>query len=272
MRPIFAISGLLLLLSLPAGCTSEGLGSTEPEAGNRSVGWLKAQCRGASFLLTEEIVVRGRIVANDAFGEWNRALVLADGSGGITLYADAASLADRYPFGATVLLYANGLRLYDYGGKIVAGAAEPGAYGFGIPAGAVASHLHRGADLPEPPEPRTVTLAEIEAAGTALADTYVQIDGVQFCEPGCSWCDRDPATGRFVTTERTVADDAGRTLTVRTAGSCLYAREPLPAGKGSLRGVLDWFNGKQTLRIVNRGIDFPDAAPVTPAAFSRADP
>ena len=274
MRRIFTINnGWLCGLLLWAGCSSEGIGFVEPEAATHSVAWLKAQCTGTSALLTSEVVIQGRIVANDAFGEWSRALVLADESGGITLYADAASLAVRYPFGATVRLYANGLRLYDYGGKIVVGAAEPNRYGgFGIPAAAIAAHLHRGADRSDPPVPQTVTIAEIEAAGPARADTYVRLEEVAFDEAGCSWCDRDPETGRLVTTERTLTDAAGHTLVVRTRGGCHYAHEPLPEGKGSVCGIIDWFNGKVTLRIVNREIDFPAPAEVTPAAPSRAYP
>ena len=260
MKPIFSkpfrsAAGLLTLLLSLAGCRAEGPGlpDDEPAAGLHSIAWVKGQCRGESTLIRSEIVVRGRIIANDAFGEWSRALVLADETGGITLYANAAELFARYPFGAGVVLYLNGLRLYDYGGKIVVGAGEPPAYGFGIPQELLASHLQRAADEATAPVPRTVALA---AVGASEVDTYIRIEGVHFVEQGVAWCDRDPETGRLATTERTLADDDGHTLLVRTAASALYAEEPLPAGKGSVCGVVDCFNGKYTLRIVNREIDF----------------
>ena len=245
----------LLLLPLWMGaCSAEGIGDTgEDPAGTRSIGWLKAQCRGESTLIRNEWVIRGRIVANDAYGEWSRALVVADQTGGITLYADASSLADRYPFGASVVLYANGLRLYNYGGKIVLGAATPTDYGFGIPSEAIASHLHRAPDAATAPEPATIPLADL---GAAQVDTYVRVTGVRFAQPGRSWCDRDLETGRHIATEHTLLDEAGHAFTVRTIGSCIYAQEPLPSGKGSLCGVIDCFNGKYTLRVVNREIDF----------------
>lgn len=260
MKTIACIDRLVLGVLVPfvcfAGCSrSSGLDfpeTNEPD-GLHSVVWLKSLCKGESRLLTEEIAVCGRIVANDRYGEWSGALVLEDETGGITVFAEGSSLADCYPFGATVVLYCNGLRLYDYGGKVAVGSA-PNDYGFGLTREELAAHLHRGVDSPAPPEPRTVSL---DAIGSEHVDTYVRVTGVRFCEQG-SWCDKDPATGRRITTERTIVDDAGHSFLVRTAGDCDYAKEPLPSGKGSLCGVVDYFNGKYSLRVVNREIDFSE--------------
>ena len=94
--------------------------------------------------------------------------------------------------------------------------------------------------------------------GKIQIDTRVRIDGVHFPQAGAKWCDTDPQTGRSVTTERTLADDEGHTLPVRTAGTCTYAKEPVPAGTGSIYGVIDYFDGKYTLRVTNRDILFPE--------------
>ncbi|MCM1301853.1 MAG: DUF5689 domain-containing protein [Alistipes senegalensis] len=260
MKTILFRSAALLAATVCAVACSRSSGLDFPEnegttAGQHSVAWLKSRCKGESTLLTDEIVVRGRVVANDRYGEWSRALVIADATGGITVFADAASLSDRYPFGASVVLYCNGLRLHDYGGKVVVGS-EPSdyGYGFGIPQESVASHLHREADEPAAPVPVVVTLGRITAEHI---DTYVLVSGVHFCERG-NWCDKDAETGRFVDTDRMIADDAGNRFVVRTRGGCLYAGEPLPEGKGSLCGVVDYFNGRFSLRVVNRGADFPN--------------
>lgn len=44
---------------------------------------------------------------------------------------------------------------------------------------------------------------------------------------------------------------------MRTLGSCSYAKEPLPEGRGSLYGVVDCFSGKYSLRVTNRDLLFP---------------
>ncbi len=97
----------------------------------------------------------------------------------------------------------------------------------------------------------------IDGIGPGLVDTRVRIDGVRFVESGATWCDTDPETGRTVTTERTIVDEQGNTLAVRTLGSCSYAKEPLPEGRGSLYGVVDCFSGKYSLRVTNRDLLFP---------------
>ena len=80
---------------------------------------------------------------------------------------------------------------------------------------------------------------------------------MRFTDAGTTWCDTDPETGRTVATERTIADARGRTFTVRTAGTCVYAKEPVPQGTGSLYGIIDYFAGKYTLRVTNREAVFP---------------
>lgn len=83
---------------------------------------------------------------------------------------------------------------------------------------------------------------------------------MRFADAGKTWCDTDPETGRAVATEREIVDTRGRTFTVRTAATCVYAKEPLPQGTGSLYGIIDYFAGKYTLRVTNREAEFSGTA------------
>lgn len=47
---------------------------------------------------------------------------------------------------------------------------------------------------------------------------------------------------------------------VATAATCVYAKEPLPQGTGSLYGIIDYFAGKYTLRVTNREAEFSGTA------------
>jgi len=67
-------------------------------------------------------------------------------------------------------------------------------------------------------------------------------------------------TRRRAATEREIVDTRGRTFTVRTAATCVYAKEPLPQGTGSLYGIIDYFAGKYTLRVTNREAEFSGTA------------
>lgn len=248
-----------LLLLLPGGCDK----ATKPEyvvcppESEYSISYLKSLCDGkSSVAITQDITVYGFVTANDLYGEYDRMIVVEDSSDGIAIAIDHTPLADLFPFGYIAAVRCNGLMLYDYGGKILLGTA-PGDDGIGrIPRDELARYIH--ADPPAG-EARPVERLTFDAVSARHIDTRVCFEGVHFTEAG-SWCDTDPETHRTVTTERQIADAQGRTFTVRTAGTCTYAKEPVPQGTGSLYGIIDYFAGKYTLRVTNREAFFATAA------------
>ena len=233
------------------------------EAATCSIAYLKSLCDGQARTLVDGSAVRGTVTGNDRYGEFPGAIVIEDATGGIEIAADYTAADNPYPLGTEVTVYCNGLTLYDYGGKIRLG--KLGGDGLRIPHEELAKHLRIGSRKPERIEARPVGIAELNPRH---ADTYVRIDEVSFTESPAAWCDRDPESGRYTTTERTLTDAAGDTLTVRTAGTALYAGEPLPEGRGSLCGIVDCFNGKYTLRITG----FETSFAATPAAPATAYP
>ena len=109
-------------------------------------------------------------------------------------------------------------------------------------------------------ETPSAQLLTFDAVSARHIDTRVRFDDVRFADAGKTWCDTDPETGRAVATEREIVDTRGRTFTVRTAATCVYAKEPLPQGTGSLYGIIDYFAGKYTLRVTNREAEFSGTA------------
>ena len=121
------LPGLLvlpILLTLPAGCdraTQPEFTVCPPEPQN-SVAYLKSLCDGkSSVAVTQDIIIRGFVTANDLYGEFYRTIVVEDASGGIAIAAEGSPLADLYPFGIVATVRCNGLTLCDYGGKNPAG-------------------------------------------------------------------------------------------------------------------------------------------------------
>lgn len=228
----------------------------EEQTPTNSIAYLKSLCDGrSSRVVTEEITVRGFITANDLYGEFYKSLVVEDASGGISVAADLGSVAAVCPFGYVATLRCQGLVLTEYGGKIQIGTASEGSGAGRIPEEDFDRYV--SVEAPEGDalhRARTITLGELSEE---WVDTRVRIDGVRFTQPGVMWCDIDPESGEPIATERTFVDAQGRSLAVRTAAGCSYAKEPVPSGTGSLLGILDCFNGKFTLRITNRDILFP---------------
>lgn len=218
-----------------------------------SIAYLKSLCDGPQYVVTEQIAVCGRVTGNNRYGEFPYEIVIQDTSGGICIAADYPALQNSYPLGCELIVYCNGLTLYDYGGKIEIGKPNDAA-GYWesgpdrrISEAELVRYLRITAADVWRPEARPIAP---EALDPARVDMYVRVDGVRLAGRG-TWCDRDPQTGRSVTTEHRLTDVAGNPLplALRTSGSAVYADEPLPEGCGSLCGILDYFGGAYTLRI-----------------------
>lgn len=265
MRGTACIKLLALLLLAACDRTSKLSFDGGGAGGVHSIADLKARCTGNSVAVTEDITVEGIVTGNDFYGEFYKQLVVEDASGGISIAIDGVQLAFDYPVGAAVTLYCNGLTLGDYGGKIQLGTAPDGDYGVGrIPRADLGRYLRRNPDKDRRPQP---ALCTFDAVGPRQIDTYVCFEGVRFTEAG-SWCDADPQTAEPQTTERLLTDAAGRTFPVRTLGTCAYATEPVPQGTGSVYGVIDYFNGKYTLRVSERRVEFASVAGLPRAYLS----
>ncbi|WP_300106354.1 DUF5689 domain-containing protein [uncultured Alistipes sp.] len=260
MRPIAWLMSSLLLLG--AGCNNAsslhyGDGGSGLQ-GYVSIAYLKSFCRGEFYPITQDVWIEGRVVANDAFGEFPNALVVADreGYGGIEVLIDADHLYRRFERGCMVRIACNGLALADYGGKIQLGAnsSSPDYTLDRIPENSLDRYLTRTEDDVVEPIPTVLTFRDVNHS---MLDTYVRFDRVRFAqeEIGLPFCDRDPLSGRLVATDRHLVDEQDDTLRVRTAASCVYADDPIPSGTGSLRGILDYFNGNYMVRITDREFD-----------------
>lgn len=254
MRTIARLS-LLLLLVASCNKTSKLEYGEPPQSEIRSITALKSLCTATSVVITEDISIRGHVTGNDHYGEFPRTLVVADATGGICVAIDHTDIGALFPFGYQVTINCNGLTLARYGGKILLGAAPDGQYGVTrIPNYEVDRYIRRTGQMLIP----SATLLTFDQLTPAHIDTFVRFDHVHFASSG-TWCDPDPEGGWLVT-ERLIADPAGRTLPVRTQGSCTYATEPVPIGTGSIYGIIDYFNGKYTLRVTNRRILFATSA------------
>lgn len=249
-----AVGWISLLVGL-SGCNSASAPRYEPapEETRISIAGLKSHCDGQSSVpITEDLSIRGQVVANDIYGEFDRQIVIQDASGGIAIALDGARLHDWLPFGILVEVRCNGLVLSDYGGKIELGYVTDEFGRRTIPADVIDRYI-RVLDLAQE-TPRVVRLS-FDQVDSRHINTRVQFDGVRFLDQGASWCDTDDS-GLAVTTEREIVDENGQRFLVRTLRNCDYAMEELPAGEGSLTGVIDYFGGKFSLRVTFHEMDF----------------
>jgi len=238
-----------------------------PEGTLCSIRELKALCTTDGTVVVRDLSIRGIVTANDHYGEFMRTLVLEEEAGdAIHIAVDRTTLYRLFPFGSVVTVQCTGLALGTYGGVVWLGAAPDAAYGVSRIAASEIGRFLRKEAAEADPSPRTLAF---DAVTPDCIGSYVRFEEVRFADEG-RWCDLDPETLRPVTTERTIVDGRGRTFVVRTHGTCRYATEPLPAGKGSLCGIVDYFAGRYSLRVTDRRFDFTESATSPTACLSTA--
>ncbi len=255
MRTTLLIS-LLLAVAMtgcrPVSVIPPGGGGDDPtipkppgEVQTVSIARLKSLYNGAPVRVVGEWRIAGAVVSDDRRGNFYRALVVNDDTGGIELRLDMEEIFKRFWIHSRVTVRCNGLWLGSYGGTLQLGAAPFGdVQTRPLPEVDIAEHIavdleHYGEVLP-----RVRTFGELTAGDIS---TFVVFEGVQFAsgERGMSWSEADADT------DRQLVDAAGDTLVVRTSRHADFASRLLPEGIGRIEGVLSLFNDTFQLTVTD---------------------
>lgn len=226
----------------------------DSESGLVSIAYLKSRCKGLSTAIKSDISIRGTVVANDLFGEFYKTLVLVDESGGVEVAIDKERLCMDFPLYTSVSITCNGLAVGRVGGKVVLGAKPTGEYTVDrIAERSISTYLLCHREELHSLSPREVTIAGL---GVEHVSDYVVLRDVRFAdsEVGRTWCEE--SEGVYVETDRHIIDKSGNVLIVRVPPYCEYAGERIPAGTGTLFGILDYSGDQFFLRIANHELYF----------------
>ncbi len=239
-------AGLLLLLGA-AGC-SRARDNYKPEGDGEaiSIQYLKTLYKNYPLPITRDLALAGTVVSNDRYGNFSYSLVIEDETGGIEIKISKRDLFRDFPMGQRVVIRCAGLVLGTYGGSFQLGlASDDSRYEVGlIPSSLLAEHIVKSEK--EPVEPTPTRLAP-EQISERYVDCWVLLENVQFAasELGLMWGE---ATGYA---RRTLQWCSGESMTVETSPDALFIDTPLPAGRGSIAGVLRKFNKSYSLVMLN---------------------
>lgn len=250
---LYIISSIVCSL---ASCGDNALPTfDEPAQSTISVAHLKSLCKSSSTTIKDDVSVVAYVVANDLYGEYNKAIVVGDDSGCIEVLVNHVPTATHFPVSAQVKIHCTGLALGTNGGKIILGAQPTAEYRVDyITPSLVAQHFHIDRSCAFEILPQKVAIADLS---TRHIGNYVALNNITFGDDaGLAWCDIDPETNKYVTTMRTLHDKEGHKLQVRTLAECSYRHEKIPLGVGTVWGIVEYFNDTYSLRIVNHNIAF----------------
>lgn len=214
--------------------------------------------------ITDDIIIKGIVTANDESGNLYKKMVIADETAAIELAIDQTNLATEYKVGQMIYVKCKGLYIGDYNNLIQLGYLYNGDIGR-MPEVMIEGHIYRDS-LPGPAlEPQLITLSELgtPALGDLRVSKLITVKEVTFAEIGEVYAPQDADA-----TNRTLMDQAGKSLVVRTSKYSDFSADTIPAGYGTVTGILSVFGTtwQLTLRDINDVKDFSGIIPPPPGS------
>lgn len=205
----------------------------------------------------EDIILGGRIIANDEGGNIYQNLMLQDATGAITIavYTNSTSGLDnlytRYKVGEEMFINVTKLYAGKYAGLFQIGAA--GDYN-GTPqtskmepADFLAHTQLNGLPNPSAVTVKEMTIEEINALSSTeefieYQSQRVRINGVSWIGGGKQTWGEPGASSAGL--DRYLINEAGNRLLVRNSNKSDFCDQMLPEGHGDVIGILSYYNGK----------------------------
>jgi hypothetical protein len=211
---------------------------------NTTIQELKAVYGDSLTKITDDIIIKGTVVADDATGNYYKTIVLQDSSGAIAVTLDAYELHNLYGIGDLIYIKCQGLYLGEYGGVVQLGSDYNGQVGR-IEEPLIKEYLYKS-DGGEPIEPEVITFNQFT---TDRINTVIKLENVQFkaYEIGGTFSDGI----NQIDYSRILENCEGIGVEVRTSGYCDFANDTVPAGNGSFTGILGYHLGSYQLTIRN---------------------
>jgi len=219
-----------------------------PEA-NATIKDVKDIFSGDLIQIADDLVFDATVTANDESGNAYKYIYVQDETGGIQVKINQKDLYLRgYTVGQKITVSTKDLYLGQYGGEIQLGSIYNKNIG-SIEAEITYKHLYIG----EENAPLDATVMTIDNLTPENVGMLVQFNQVQFSQEDVPFAD----TSSNYPTNRDLLDCNANGLVVRTSKYANFAETTLPAGNGSIYGILNVYNGTYQL-LVRDANDFAE--------------
>lgn len=198
-------------------------------------------------ITNDTLYIQGIVTANDESGNIYKSIYIQDNSAGIQLAIDRVDMYNDYKRGQRLYIKCKGLYLGDYNGVTQLGYINGTEIGR-IPETMIKDHIFKDS-LPGPvPAPKVL---DISGTINDKISQLVEIPNVTFPDQGLPLVQTpDDATNRNIADALgTVIQIGGEDFVLRTSKYASFAYDKLPAGKGTVRGILSVYSGQYQMYI-----------------------
>lgn len=203
----------------------------------------------------EHTVIKGRVVSSDETGNIYKSVIIYDGSAALNIAINAYDLFETYQYGQEVVIDVTDLKIGGYNGLMQLGGE--GTYNNApsmtfMESDLFASHAQaNGLANPALVDTIPATIPDVTAAkqsteGLILWQSrLVRFDNVCWDAPGKPYAEGGNSTNRYI------IDENGNRLLVRNSGYASFKNELLPAGYGSVTGILSYYGTDWQLMLID---------------------
>ena len=197
-----------------------------------------------------DYIIKGRVISSDQAGNFFKQLVIEDETGAIQVNIDSYDLYKSYQYGQEIVIDVTGLYVGAYG-KLMQIGSTPNNYPGRIASDLAAKQIEvNGLAEPEKIVAGEYTIAALndlisnQEEFLAKQCRLVSIKDVTFKDAGkATLADKDKNTSR------TISDGTGDMI-VYTSGYSDFYDYYCPEGKGTIVGILSFFNRSWQIRLI----------------------
>lgn len=198
-----------------------------------------------------DYIIKGRVISSDQAGNFFKQLVIEDETGAIQVNIDSYDLYKTYQYGQEIVIDVTGLYVGAYGKLMQIGSTPNNNYPGRIASDLAAKQIEvNGLAEPEKIVAGEYTIAALndlisnQEEFLAKQCRLVSIKDVTFKDAGkATLADKDKNTSR------TISDGTGDMI-VYTSGYSDFYDYYCPEGKGTIVGILSFFNRSWQIRLI----------------------
>ncbi len=197
---------------------------------------------------TDDQIITGVVVANDANDNFYKTIVIQDSTAGITIRLDGFGLAADYPLGKRLFVRLNGLWLGEYGGMLQLGGAIDQSNPLFPELIPIPSPLFSKVLLLGNMEKKSLPiLVRFEQLKDTMQSRLITIDSIEFTASDTAKTFSDIINKATVSHTLRICNSG--TLYLRTSGFASFAAIKTPRGNGKITGIYSVFGSQKQLMI-----------------------
>jgi hypothetical protein len=214
---------------------------------NASIEDLKGYFVPGSFTtIPDDLTIGAVVAADDRSGNYFRAIVVQDETGGIELRINSTGLYNDFPMGSKIFIKAKGLIISDFNGLIqLGGYTEIGTDGrprlIGIEPALLSDYIVKG-KLEGGLVAKKRNINELSSSDIT---TLIELEDVQFVEASLGQTFADMVNNR--SRNLNVEDCDGNVIIVRTSNFASFGGQTVPTGNGNLKAIYSVFGADKQL-------------------------